>query len=103
MGKLIDADDLIKRIAQIHGNLNTKNVGQAIDDMPDATPRQRFLIDEDGKITPLSEPKKGHWDMVRRDRWIYAKCTKCGSVSNVRTPYCGYCGARMEKEDAEIH
>lgn len=90
MGKLIDADDLIKRIAQIHGNLNTKNVGQAIDDTPDATPRQRFLIDEDGKITPLSERKKG--------KWIYRTeitCSVCGSPTIFDDNLCSHCGADM--------
>ena len=40
--------------------------------------------------------KTGCWKMVQRDRWIYAKCSICVNISNTRTPYCAYCGARME-------
>ena len=101
MGKLIDADDLIKRIAQIHGNLNTKNVGQAIDDTPDATPRQRLLIDEDGKITPLSERKKGKWylrDTTRYGRLPYV-CTVCGREAIYVYDFCPNCGADMRGEN----
>lgn len=61
------------------------------------------------KIQPTADvvkERQGHWDMVQRDRWIYAQCSECGNMSNIRTPYCPYCGAvmREEKTDAEdIH
>ena len=49
----------------------------------------------------LVERKKGHWDMVQRGRWIYAKCSECGNVSNTQTPYCCYCGADMREEKTD--
>ena len=42
-----------------------------------------------------SAEKTGDWIDHQLDRWIYAKCSKCGSVHNVRSNYCPSCGARM--------
>ena len=50
------------------------------------------------KGLPTVEPSQGHWDMVQQDRWIYAKCSECGKVSDAPTPYCSYCGARNGDE-----
>ena len=50
------------------------------------------------KGLPTVKQSQGHWDMVQQDRWIYAKCSECGKVSDAPTPYCGYCGARNGDE-----
>ena len=50
------------------------------------------LIDREGS---QFEEKTGEWIDHQLDRWIYAKCSKCGSVHNVRSNYCPSCGARM--------
>lgn len=51
------------------------------------------------------EPKAGHWIDHQEDRWIYAKCSECGTVHDTRTNYCPNCGCRMvepqESEDKE--
>lgn len=56
------------------------------------------------------EPKrqKGHWIDHQEGRWIYAKCSECGSVHDVKSDYCPNCGAHMkpykadkESEDAD--
>ena len=30
---------------------------------------------------------------------IQCRCTKCGRTPDVETPFCAWCGARMDKED----
>ncbi len=48
------------------------------------------------------QPKTGHWIDHQEDRWIYAKCSECGSVRNTQTNYCPNCGARMESEVEDV-
>ena len=55
------------------------------------------LLDAVKGMHPV-KPSQGHWDMVQQDRWIYAKCSECGKVSDAPTSYCGYCGARNGEE-----
>ena len=50
------------------------------------------------KGLPTVKQSQGHWDMIQQDRWIYAKCSECGRVSDAPTLYCGYCGARNGDE-----
>ncbi len=42
-----------------------------------------------------SAEKTGKWIDHQLDRWVYAKCSECGSVHDVRSNYCPSCGARM--------
>ena len=44
------------------------------------------------------EPKTGHWIDHQDGRWIYAKCSECGTVHDTQTNYCPNCGAKMESE-----
>lgn len=62
---------------------------------------ERFLIDRIKTLPPVNpqEPKTGHWINHQEDRWIYAKCSECGTVHDTRTNYCPNCGAKMESED----
>ena len=48
------------------------------------------------------EPKTGHWIDHQEGRWIYAKCSECGTVHDTRTNYCPNCGCRMvEPQESE--
>lgn len=40
---------------------------------------------------------KGKWQDYKRERWIYARCCKCGAVCDTKTNYCPNCGAEMEE------
>ena len=42
--------------------------------------------------------RKGHWLAHQEDRWIYAECSECHTVHDVKTKYCPECGARMEEQ-----
>lgn len=46
------------------------------------------------------EPKRGHWKVWYQGDTIFSyTCNLCGSHSpNEKTPYCAYCGAKMEKQ-----
>ena len=60
------------------------------------------LID-DIKEIPSAEPQTGHWRKENYGHVEYsAECSECGEYVpwSDRTPYCGWCGARMDG-DAE--
>ena len=40
--------------------------------------------------------KKGEWIDHQEGRWIYAKCSECGTVHDVKSNFCPNCGAKME-------
>ena len=82
MSKLVDKQEVLKVIRE----------------MPYIGLGEKEALLDAVKGLPPVEPNKGHWDMVRQDRWIYAKCSECGKVSDAPTPYCGYCGARNGEE-----
>lgn len=42
--------------------------------------------------------KSGKWIDYQDGRWIYAKCSECGTVHDTRSNYCPSCGAKMESE-----
>jgi len=44
----------------------------------------------------MLKQKKGHWIDHQDGRWIYAKCSECGTVHDVQTAYCPSCGTAME-------
>ena len=39
--------------------------------------------------------RHGRWIEYRQGRWVYAKCSKCETVHDVRTNYCPNCGDKM--------
>ena len=47
-------------------------------------------------INALGE-KKGHWIDHQMGRWIYAKCSECGTVWDVKSNFCPNCGCRMKE------
>jgi len=40
---------------------------------------------------------RGKWIGHQEGRWIYAKCSECGTVHDVKSNFCPNCGAKMEK------
>ena len=41
---------------------------------------------------------RGKWIDHQEGRWIYAKCSECGTVHDVRSNFCPNCGADMREE-----
>ena len=94
----IDRDKLISEIASISGNLNTRNVGEAISRVPTAD---------------VVEQKKGKW--IIKDNpgtgWYRVTCSECGEDVTSMIPVIGFfpnakptwnfcpdCGADMREE-----
>ena len=46
----------------------------------------------------VRENVKGRWIDYRENRWIYARCSECGTVHDTKTNFCPYCGADMRGE-----
>ena len=40
--------------------------------------------------------RSGKWIGHQEGRWIYAKCSECGTVHDVRSNFCPNCGCAME-------
>lgn len=38
---------------------------------------------------------RGEWIDHQEGRWIYAKCSECGTMHDVRSNFCPNCGAAM--------
>ena len=89
--RYISQNALITEIAKIHGNLNTKNVGQAIWDTPTAD------------VAPIVH---GEWVKKDLNNPLYESkqaphCSICGEMSFIRYKYCPDCGAKMDGERRE--
>lgn len=41
--------------------------------------------------------RRGKWIDHQEGCWIYAKCSECETVHDVRSNFCPNCGARMEE------
>ena len=89
MPRLIDADALLMDNTWAFYDRfgNRTSAGLAVEEAP--------IID--------AEPvRHGRWIDEQIGRWIYAKCSLCNTVHDVRSNYCPSCGAKMaEVEDAE--
>lgn len=44
--------------------------------------------------------KRGEWIDHQEGRWIYAKCSECGTVHDVKSNFCPSCGADMREEQS---
>lgn len=40
--------------------------------------------------------KRGHWIDHIEESWVYAKCSECGKIHNIKHKYCNGCGAKMD-------
>ena len=43
--------------------------------------------------------KRGEWIDHQMGRWVYAKCSECETVHDVRSNFCPTCGADMREEN----
>ena len=43
----------------------------------------------------------GKWMKHQEGRWIYAKCSECGSVHDTQSNYCPSCGCLMDRWEAD--
>lgn len=78
--RLIDADSL--KLAFIGKRYGTQAIEYVIDQQP----------------TVEAEPiRRGQWIDEQKGRWIYAKCSLCNTVHDVRSNYCPTCGAMMSE------
>lgn len=53
------------------------------------------------KSLPAAEVRevvRGKWIDHQEGRWIYAKCSECGTVHDVKSNFCPNCGADMRGE-----
>lgn len=42
---------------------------------------------------------RGKWIDHQEGRWIYAKCSECGTLHDVKSNFCPNCGADMRNAD----
>ena len=80
MARYIDRDKLIKLV---------KEQVEDEDDIEDII----YLINEipTEEVTPII---RGKWHINKYNVYV---CSNCGKVSILKTPYCGYCCAKMEE------
>lgn len=57
----------------------------------------RLLVENDElrKVRPVV---RGMWIDHQIGNWVYAKCSECGTVHDVKSHFCPHCGADMRKE-----
>ena len=45
---------------------------------------------------PAADPvKHGKWLEHQQGLWVYAKCSKCETIHDIKSNYCPNCGAKM--------
>lgn len=62
------------------------------------TPDQMNMLKQKMEMLPQHEHpdrKRGNWFAHRNDRWIYAKCSECGTIHDVASQFCPKCGVEM--------
>lgn len=110
MARYIDADAFLRRVESMYCLGCEKRIGIkngkktfiygiggvpcracAVDDMKDDI--------ENAPTADVVERKHGKWVGVRMGRWIYAKCSVCGTVHDVRSSFCPNCGSYNGEEE----
>ena len=59
------------------------------------------ILNQFPTISPDEARGVGEWIDYQQGRWVYAQCSECGTVHDVRSNYCPSCGARMSRAEAE--
>ena len=106
-----ECEDAVSRQAVLNilvpYKLAESKIAEEVKSLPSVTPKSETVTEfadrcrecgaKYGKLLK-QEPNTGHWIDHQEDRWIYAKCSECGTVHDTRTNYCPNCGARMSDE-----
>ena len=61
------------------------------------TPGEQQAYMEGYEAGKRDSVKTGSWIDHQMDRWIYAKCSECGDVWEVKSNFCPNCGCRMKE------
>ena len=59
-----------------------------------------YVGTNDIKSIPAADVRpvvRGEWVDYQQGRWVYAKCSACETVHDVKSNYCPHCGAMMEE------
>lgn len=95
MPRYIDADALIVRLLD-YADVNRGNYWSA-------GFKNAVTVVEMEETADVVERKRGTWEAVTMGRWIYAKCSVCGTIHDTQTSFCPNCGAEMtERRDDAV-
>ena len=53
------------------------------------------VIEDDLPAADVRPVVRGKWIDHQEGRWIYVKCSECGTVHDVKSNFCPNCGAAM--------
>lgn len=93
MARLIDADSLIDFLDVGHLRHPSELCFSEVD--------VANLLLHAPTISPDEARGVGEWIDYQQGRWVYAQCSECETVHDVRSNYCPSCGARMSRAEAE--
>lgn len=80
----IEREAARKYILEEYPLLQRDRLMRTIDDIPAAD------------VRPVT---RGEWIDHQEGRWIYAKCSECGTVHDVKSNFCPNCGADMREQE----
>lgn len=103
MTDTIDRDELLLELTKRRKKAeHDRNLGSGFYKMG-------YLDGYDDAIKVVMEMRKDNVEPVRRGTWEIidpfddheiVKCSECGYVMELETPYCPHCGAKMEDKNA---
>ena len=101
MGNYISRDEFAKYLADIqYGEAPTGRTGENIDYQNGvyAGFDMAYVALERFPAADVRPVRRGKWIDHQEGRWIYAKCSECETVHDVRSNFCPNCGADMRPE-----
>ena len=112
MARYIDADSLIEEMQRAVKFKREQSKWETDQEKVKTQLHERRNILFELATAPTADVRENvhaHWEEV--DKYGNRKCSNCKSIEHVPTlmgepivwDFCPNCGARMEKEDAEIH
>lgn len=60
--------------------------------------RSAYIALEAIPAADVQPVRHGRWIDHQKGRWVYAKCSECVTVHDVKSNYCPICGAKMDGE-----
>lgn len=98
MADLIDRQEAIAALLA-HRKLFCENTPESFSQLQYG---EKCRVDElDNAIAKLlkipTAERRGKWIDHQEGRWMYAKCSECGSVHDAMSNYCPNCGANMRE------